>query len=213
MPQDLTDDKSTLAQVMAWCRQATSLYLNQCWPRSPTPYGITRPQWVNTWRLRQNAIGSELQIMPWHLQVKSHYLNQLWSSSLTHVCVPWPQWVCSLSPDRCRCSLNLVIFKLMARIDIFNISCEIALRQMPQNRTDDKLTLVQLMAWYRQATSHYLSQCWPRSVMLYGITTSRPQWVNQTIMPQAHHLEYSLVTAININHKCSSTDKYCCSIK
>ena len=46
MPQDLTDDKSTLVQAMAWCRQATSHYLNQCWPRSPTPYGATRPQWV-----------------------------------------------------------------------------------------------------------------------------------------------------------------------
>ena len=47
MPQELTDDESTLVQVMAWCRQATSHYLNQCWPRSPTPYGVTRPQWVN----------------------------------------------------------------------------------------------------------------------------------------------------------------------
>ena len=46
MSLDLTDDKSTLVQVMAWCRQATSHYLNQCWPRSPTPYGVTRPQWV-----------------------------------------------------------------------------------------------------------------------------------------------------------------------
>ena len=27
MPRDLTDDKSTLVQVMAWCRQATSHYL------------------------------------------------------------------------------------------------------------------------------------------------------------------------------------------
>ena len=32
---------------MAWCRQATNHYLNQCWPRSLPPYGITRPQWVN----------------------------------------------------------------------------------------------------------------------------------------------------------------------
>ena len=45
MPQDLTDDKFTLVQVMAWCRQATSHSLNQCWPRSPTPYGVSRPQW------------------------------------------------------------------------------------------------------------------------------------------------------------------------
>ena len=47
MPMDLTDGKSTLVQAMAWCHQASSHYLNQCWPRSPTPYGITRPQWVN----------------------------------------------------------------------------------------------------------------------------------------------------------------------
>ena len=43
---DLTDDKSTLVQAMAWCRQATSHYLNQCWPKSMPPNGVTRPQWV-----------------------------------------------------------------------------------------------------------------------------------------------------------------------
>ena len=32
---------------MAWCRQATSHYLTQCWPRCMLPYGVTRPQWVN----------------------------------------------------------------------------------------------------------------------------------------------------------------------
>ena len=47
MPQNTFDDESTLVQVMAWCRQATSHYLNQCWPRSILPYGVTRPQWVN----------------------------------------------------------------------------------------------------------------------------------------------------------------------
>ena len=30
---------------------------------------------------------------------------------------------------------------------------------MAQDPTDDKLTLVQVMAWGRQATSYYLSQC------------------------------------------------------
>ena len=43
MPLDLADDKSTLVQVMAWCRQATSHYLSQCWPRPMLPYGIYRP--------------------------------------------------------------------------------------------------------------------------------------------------------------------------
>ena len=41
-----TDDQSRLIQVMAWCHQATSHYLSQCWPRSTSPHGITRAQWV-----------------------------------------------------------------------------------------------------------------------------------------------------------------------
>ena len=48
MPLDITDDKSTLVQVMAWCHQATSHYLSQCWPRSMSPNVITRPQWVKS---------------------------------------------------------------------------------------------------------------------------------------------------------------------
>ena len=34
VPKGLIDDRSALVQVMAWCRQATSHYLNQCWPSS-----------------------------------------------------------------------------------------------------------------------------------------------------------------------------------
>ena len=33
---------------MAWCHQATSHYLSQCWRRSLLPYGVTRPQCVKT---------------------------------------------------------------------------------------------------------------------------------------------------------------------
>ena len=43
MPQDFTDDKSTLVQVMAWCRQAISHYMSQCWLRSMSPHGVIRP--------------------------------------------------------------------------------------------------------------------------------------------------------------------------
>ena len=60
----------------------------------------------------------------------------------------------------------------------YSISCEIALRWMPLTLTDDKSTLVQVMAWCHQATSHCLSQCWPRSLSPYGVT--RPQWVKGT---------------------------------
>ena len=46
MPRDLTDDKSALVQIMAWCHQSTSHYMSQCWPSSMSPYGVTRAQWV-----------------------------------------------------------------------------------------------------------------------------------------------------------------------
>ena len=48
MEQYLTGNKSTLTQVMAWCRQPTSHYLNQYWLGSMSPYGDIRPQWVNS---------------------------------------------------------------------------------------------------------------------------------------------------------------------
>ena len=43
---DLTDDESTLVQVMAWCHQAPSHYLNQCWQNSMMPQGVISGQWV-----------------------------------------------------------------------------------------------------------------------------------------------------------------------
>ena len=48
---DLIDEYSTLVQAMARCRQATSHYLSQCWPRSMSPYGVTRSQLINTGKL------------------------------------------------------------------------------------------------------------------------------------------------------------------
>ena len=71
--------------------------------------------------------------------------------------------------------LNFVIFERNLVIAGWGISCEIALIWMSLDLTDDQSTLVQVMAWCRQATSHYLSQCWPRSLSPYGVT--RPQWV------------------------------------
>ena len=49
--------------------------------------------------------------------------------------------------------------------------CEIAARWMPKNLTGEKSTLVQVMAWCRQATCHYLSQCWPSFMASYGVTS------------------------------------------
>ena len=51
---DLTDDWSTLFQVMVRDSQATGCYLRQCSPRSMLPYSTSRSQWVkrdNQWKM------------------------------------------------------------------------------------------------------------------------------------------------------------------
>ena len=56
MPWDLTD-KSTMVQVMAWCHQAISHHLSQCWPRFISPYSITRPHNVfKTWYRHKRSL-------------------------------------------------------------------------------------------------------------------------------------------------------------
>ena len=81
-----------------------------------------------------------------------------------------------LAPGRFKLNFRWVIFKLILIINGWGISCEIALRWMSLNLNDGKSTVVQVMAWCRRATSHYLSQCWATSMSPYGIT--RPQCVN-----------------------------------
>ena len=59
-------------------------------------------------------------------------------------------------------------------------SCESTLRWMPQNTCDENWILVQVMAWCRQATSHYLNQCWPWSLSPNNV--SRPKWVKPFLL-------------------------------
>ena len=46
---------------------------------------------------------------------------------------------------------------------------------MSLDLTEFKAAMVQVMAWCHPATSHYLDQCWFRSMLSCGVT--RPQWV------------------------------------
>ena len=61
--------------------------------------------------------------------------------------------------------LYFIKSKVIPWIDIFSISCEMAIRGMPQDCTDNYSTLIQVM----MATSHYLSESWPRSMSPYGV--------------------------------------------
>ena len=82
MPLDLTDDKLTLVQVMAWCRQATSYYLSKCWPRFVSPNGVTKPQYTCTVHkvlTHWCSTGSiQLLLMPWFLAPPGHQQPWFW---------------------------------------------------------------------------------------------------------------------------------------
>ena len=77
----------------------------------------------------------------------------------------------SLVPGKFEWYFRYLIFQIISVIDDWGISCGLALRWMSLDLTVDKSALVQVMAWCRQATSHYLSQCWPWSLSPYGVTS------------------------------------------
>ena len=81
----------------------------------------------------------------------------------------------SLDPGRCGSRYKSMIFKLITQYSSLGTHSEIALRQIQQSLINEKLALDEMIAWCHQATSHYMSQCWPRSMLPYGITNT--QWV------------------------------------
>ena len=63
-----------------------------------------------------------------------------------------------------------VIFALIIPNGSLGTQCEIVLMWISQNLTNENSTLVDVIAYYRQATNHYLCQCWPRFMSPYGAT-------------------------------------------
>ena len=78
----------------------------------------------------------------------------------------------SYTPVRWDFYLKLIVFKLTPSITIWSISCEIAMMSLLQDLTNDLLALVQLIAWFCQASSHYQNQCWLRPILPCGVSWS-----------------------------------------
>ena len=88
-----------------------------------------------------------------------------------------------------KCGINVKCVKHMLCTKFTSISCKLSCCWMPQNIFDDQSTLVQVMAWRRQATSHNLSQCCPRSISPYYVT--RPQSVDN------EYFEKNVITGLH----------------
>ena len=82
MSLDLTGDSSTLVQVMAWWSQATSHYhyLNQCWPRSMSPCGVTRPQWVKWWHKGESGNEGPWLNWDWKWTLIIEMIKRIWAA-------------------------------------------------------------------------------------------------------------------------------------
>ena len=113
---------TSLMSSQHWCCQATSHYLSQCWPRSQSPYGVTRPEWVKSlwprYAIWQHRFGLTLvQVMAW--------------------CLTAAMVFNSLAPGRCERNFINVIFEHLLQIKFMSTSCEIALKWMSQNPIDE----------------------------------------------------------------------------
>ena len=89
-----------------------------------------------------NIIAALGQIMAWRRVGDKPLSEPMMVRLLTHICVTRPQWVKS------------IIFKFIIKNSSSETQYEIGLRWMPENLTNEKSTLVQVMTWCNQVTSH-----------------------------------------------------------
>ena len=147
---------------MAWCRQVTSHYLNQCWPGPMTPYGITRPQWVNrspsfppvnchswqSWNIIFHKLCFITILTRWGRDKMAAIFQTTFSNAFS--------WM-----KMCKFRLRFISLKYVPK--------------GPINKKKNIPTLVQIMAWRRPGDKP-LSE--PMMVILLThICVTRPQWV------------------------------------
>ena len=161
---DFSDDQSTLVQVMAWCHQAASHYLSQCWPRSLWPYGVTRPQWVNRfypyfsgllhWHWGNHLIAPVPVKQPWRVWVNViHFSTKIEKYNHNKLCAYFMGYTVSvvlntMRPRQNGCHFPDNIFKRILNENCC-ISMKIPKKFVPQGPINNIPALVQIMAWRR----------------------------------------------------------------
>ena len=113
-----------------------------------------------------NNIPALVQIMAWRRSGDKPLSETMMVSLPTHICITRPQWVIQLTvgwqiksealtdwPRWCGSKFESIIFRYYVMNSTLGARYEISLRWMPQQLTNQP-TLVQVMAWGRQATRH-----------------------------------------------------------
>ena len=134
---------------MAWCHQATSHYLSQCWPTSLSPYDITRPQWVKQLTscthgqcYRKGSCGATADPLKGYVMLDVICFN-------------------TLRPKQNGGNFADDPFKCIFFNETVGILIKISLKFVPKGPINNIPALVQIMACgANQATSHFLNQWW-----------------------------------------------------
>ena len=124
------------------------------WHSIPRPYG--RDTWVSIASLKK-----EMTAIYWERAVYAHCLV------VPCFLVAILSVINSLAPGRFEWHLKHIVFKVISVNNGWGISYNIALTWMSLYPTGDQSTLVQMMAWCHQGTSHYLNHCWPCPMTSY----------------------------------------------
>ena len=149
MPQNFTNDKSMLVQLMSWCRQATCRYLSQCLPRSVSPYDISRPL-VNR-RNAHNFTGYWIFFLPWIVYVysKINIPPWLYTRGSRFGAATRDPFLNSSPPGQNGCQIADDIFKYIFINEKFCISIQFSMKFDPKDPIDNKQTRVQVMTCRR----------------------------------------------------------------
>ena len=89
-------------------------------------------------KVRINNIPTLVLIMAWRRPGDKPLSEPMMVSLLTHICVIRPQWVNALALGKSECHFNYKIFQIIAVINGWDISCELALRWTSLDLTDDE---------------------------------------------------------------------------
>ena len=119
--------------------------------------------------------------MAWHRSGAKLLSEPVKASLPTHICVTRLEWVYHFwlnstpkTPGRSGCNFGSLVLKHISLTNTWIISCGIALKWRPQ-RWGPQLLIGLGNGLMHQATSHYPSQCFHRSMSPYGFI--RLHWV------------------------------------
>ena len=144
--------------------------------------GKWRPFCLGLNELTDDKLLSIFSCLTWGRRKLWHTYNKHQVSCPLITCPYWHDWFRPTYYTLTHWSLGVeaiilsIIFKLILENSSLGIRCEIALRWIPKNLTNEKSTRVQVMVWSRQASIYYLNQCRPSGVTS---TMSLTLWLGQ----------------------------------